>query len=255
MGKKNAEFSPGLLAAVSGILLSAGWLMGSFPLLIFLGLSPLFALSEPRHEEGSIFEKMELVLLALTAPLVAHAWLHDGSVVVALGTGIYYTLAFVLHAWVRHTLGVQTGKITLVLFWLALEYVLLKLIPSRGIFLADTLALQSDWTRWTIHTGYLGASLWILLVNGCLYLAFLQPRGIQWTWFGVGILILVAPAIYSYSLSASPIARDQMINLYRNISTEADVTYLARGELVVRTAAWLSLLILLFTFVRQQIRK
>lgn len=229
--------------------------MGSFPVLVFLGLSPLFALSEPRNEEGSIFEKMELVLLALTVPLVAHALMHERSVVVALGTGICCTLAFVAHAWVRHTLGVKTGKITLILFWLALEYALLKLVPAYGIFLADTLALFPAWTRWTVHTGYLGSSLWILLVNGCLYRAFLQGRGIQWVWFGIGMLVLLGPAAYSYSLSTSPVQRDQMINFYRNITTDADVTYLAHGELVVRTAAWLSILILLFTFVRQQIRR
>jgi len=34
-----------------------------------------------------------------------------------------------------------------------------------------------------------------------------------------------------------------------------DVMYLARGEFVVRTAAWLSTLILLFTFVKSQTKK
>ncbi|MBL7852743.1 MAG: hypothetical protein JNN04_17700 [Cyclobacteriaceae bacterium] len=255
MGKKNTEFPPLLLAALSLLLLTGGWLMASFPLLVFVGISPLLALSEPRDSEGSIFEKMELVLIALTAPLVIHALVRDASVVTALGMGIVYTLSFVAHAWVRQTLGVRTGKITLILFWLALEYAVLKAIPAQGIFLADTLALQPDWTRWTIHTGYLGTSLWIIAVNWCWYLTFLQPKGIQWAWLGAGLLFLFAPAAYSYSLNHSPIARDQMINFYRNLPTEADVTYLARGELMVRTAAWLSILILLFTFVRQQIRK
>lgn len=244
-----------LLAAASLVLLSAGWLMGSFPLLIFLGLSPLLALAEPRHSDGSIFEKMELVLIALTLPLATTALVRHTPVVAALGMGIVNTLAFVGHAWTRQTLGVRTGKITLILFWLALEYAVLKLFPTQGVFLADTLALQPAWTRWTIHTGYLGASLWILLVNWCWYLAFLQPKGIQWVWFGAGVLLLISPALYSLDLDASPIVRDQMVNFYRNLPTEEDVTYLARGELVVRTAAWLSILILLFTFVRQQTRK
>ena len=229
--------------------------MGSFPLLIFLGLSPLMALAEPRSADGSIFEKMELVLLALTGPLVVYALVQHNSVVAALGMGIAYTLSFVAHAWVRQTLGVKTGKITLILFWLAMEYAVLKVFPSAGIFLADSLALYSDWMRWTIHTGYLGASFWIIAVNWCWYLAFLQQKGIQWTWFGIGLLMLSGPIVYSYGLDNSPIGRDQMINFYRNLPTERDVTYLARGELVVRTAAWLSILILLFTFVRQQIRK
>lgn len=255
MGKSNTEYPPLLLAAVSVLLISAGWLMGTFPLLIFFGVGPLLALAEPRRADGSIFEKMELVLIALTAPLVAYAFVREGSVVAALGMGIVYTLAFVAHAWVRQTLGVKTGKITLILFWLAVEYAVLKTLPSHGFFLADTLTLQSTWTRWTIHTGYLGASLWIIAVNWCWYLAFLQPKGIVWFWVGAGLLLLLGPALYSYTLDNSPIGRDQMINFYGNLPTEADVTYLARGELVVRTAAWLSILILLFTFVRQQTRK
>jgi hypothetical protein len=229
--------------------------MGSFPLLIFLGLSPLMAISEPRGKEGSIFEKMELVLVALTTPLVVQALARESSVVIALGMGIVFTLSFVAHAWVRNTLGVQTGKLTLILFWLALEYAVLKILPADAMYLADTLSLQSSWTRWTIHTGYLGMSLWILTVNWSWYMAFLQTKGIQWAWVGVGLILFLGPALYSYGLENSPIQRDEMINLYRNLPTESDVTYLARAELVVRTAAWVSVLILLFTFARQQTRK
>lgn len=252
---KKPDHSPLLLLAASAILLCAGWLMAPFPFLIFLGLAPLFVLSDRTETDSPLLERMELVLLALGCSWVTYAVIREESIVGAIVASIVFTLAFVAHAWVWQSLGIRTGKLTLILFWLAIEYVVLKLTPETGIFLADALRLQGVWTRWTIHTGYLGGSLWILLVNWCWYQAFLQAKSIQWSWFAVGILLLFGPAWYSYVLTESPISRQVMNNAYGNQATQVDVAYLAHGELVVRTAAWLSTLILLFAFVKSQIKK
>lgn len=243
------------MAVIAAALTTGGWLMGSFPLLIFFGLAPLFILADAADSSSSILEKMELVLIALGAALIAHAVVYDTSVVVAIILAIAYTLAFVAHAWARQTLGIRTGKITLILFWLAIEYVILKLAAGRSPFLADSLALKEDWTRWTIHTGYLGSSFWILIVNFSFYMAFLFGGSLKWGWLIAGILLLGGPIVYSYTLSGPPITREMMINLYGNVSSVTDVTYLARGEWVVRTAAWISVLMLLFTLVKHQTRK
>lgn len=213
------------------------------------------ALSEPRDNAGSSFEKMELVLLALTGSLLIRAFVDDRSLVTALVVGILFTLAFIAHAWVRQVSGMRTGKITLVLFWLSTEYLMLKLAPEHGLFLADSLSVTQGWQTWNTHTGYLGVTLWVLMVNVCWYQALLKGSHLSWIWLVLGISFLAAPLLYSFTLETSPVTREEMINFYANKSTDADVTYLARGELVVRTAAWLSALILLFTFVRQQTRK
>lgn len=255
MAKNSPKLSPLLLAVLATLLLTAGWLMASFPLLIFFGLAPLMAVAESKDKNDSIFEKMELVLLILAVAFMARAFTHHSSVVMALVSAIGFTLAFVAHAWVRQALGIRAGKITLIIFWLAVEYVFLKVMPSGSLYLADTLSLQGDWTRWTPHTGYLGASLWILLVNACWYMAFLQETGIRWGWMVAGILLMGGPLSYSYTLAGPPITREIMINLYENLPADLDVTYLARGEWVVRTAAWLSTLILIFTFVKHQTKK
>lgn len=255
MGKKTNSYSPLLLFVVATVLLTAGWLMAPFPILIFLGLAPLFALVDKSETGGPIFEKMELVLLAFAVSLVLYAFLRNASVVMALVSAITFTLAFVAHAWVRQTLGIRTGKMTLILFWLALEYLILKLIPEKGMFLADTLSLQGDWVRWNVHTGYLGASVWVLVVNWCWYETFLHDKAIHWGWLVAALVLWAGPATYSYVLTVSPITRQDMINLYRELPAEADVTYLARGELTVRTAAWISILILLFTLVKHQTKK
>lgn len=256
MGKKKPEIPPLLLSLAGAVLLCGGFLFPSFPWLIFLGVAPLMALPEPTESStGSILEKMELVLLALTIPLLVYAWLIEIPVVNAFAIGILFTLSFVGHAWVRRVLGVRSGKITLILFWLAAEYLVLKIAPQRGVFLADALAQLGGWMRWNSHTGYLGATLWILVINWCAYLAVLQSNGLRWPWAILGFGLLAGPILYATSLTNSPISRELMINLYANKVSDADVIYLARGELVVRTATWLSALILLFTFVRQQTRK
>jgi apolipoprotein N-acyltransferase len=252
---KKGNYSPPLLLSLATILLCLGWLMPSFPLLIFLGLAPLFAFSDRSETNSPILERMEFVLLALGISWVAYAVVWEHSIVVALVAAIIFTLAFVAHVWVWQSFGIRTGKLTLILFWLSIEYIILKLTPENGIFLADALRLQGNWMRWTIHTGYLGGSLWILLVNWCWYQAFLQDKSIHWSWLAAGILMLFGPAAYSVILTESPITRQDMISLYRNQTAHGDVTYLARGELVVRTAAWLSTLILLFAFVKSQTKK
>ena len=231
--------------------------MSSFPVLIFLGLAPLMALARPATRSGSsVFEKLELVLVALAIGLVVNAVARDRSIVSALVLAIVFTLAFVAHAWVRRVLGARTGILILIFFWLTLEYLMVKFISSQGFFLADALQAKQDGLRWNIHTGYLGGSLWVLAVNGCVYLALLsEKKGIQWVWLVAAILLAAGPVGYSQGLDNSPISREAMINLYQNNPTAADVIYLARGEWVVRTATWLSALILLFTFVRQQTRK
>ncbi len=250
---KNPSLPHYALAAASVGLLTCGWLMAPFPLLIFFGLAPLLTFAET--PDKGILEKMEWVLLALTLPLALRAFIRHESLVIALVMGIAWTLVFVAHAWVRQVLGIRTGKITLLLLWLALDYVCLKLAPGKTIFLADSLESQGTWTRWTVHTGYLGSGAWILMVNWAVYKAFLEQKGLSWLWLLAGILVLAGPAIFSQMIADSPVTREAMINLYSGHIIDGTDSYLARGEWMVRTAAWISLLILMFTAVKSQTRK
>lgn len=244
-----------LLFATACILLTAGWLMAPFPFLIFVALAPLFALADRTDAKGPVWEKMEYVLLALGISFLVHAIFHERSIVGSLASAIVLTVAFVAHAWVGQILGVRSGKITIILFWLSVEYLLLKVNPDNGVFLADILRIQPAWTRWNVQTGYLGSSLWILIVNWVMYQTFLTVGEIRWVRFLVAMLLLLGPILYSYQLSNSPITHQEMVNLYAQTPSGSDVGYLANGEFIVRTAAWISTLILLFTFVKSQTTK
>jgi apolipoprotein N-acyltransferase len=251
MAKKTSLPSYALFIA-SALLLSGGWLMASFPIFIFLAFAPLFSLTDRATDTTSVWEKMEWVLLALMVGFAA-AHSFDGTYIVSsMLYAILFTIAFIGHVWVRQTLGSRAGKITIIFFWLAIEYVLLKIRPSESTFLADSIRLQTDWVRWNVHTGYLGSTLWILMTNLMVYETFLSEKPFQWYWITLAVLFLLGPMAFSYTLDNAPIDKAMMLSLYEGNPGMQDVTYLARGEFMVRTSAWLSTLILLFTFVKSQ---
>ena len=249
------NLSPVVLFIAALMMMTGGWLMTSFPIFIFFALSPLFAMTDRANSTSAVWEKMEWVLLAQTISFLAAFTFDFSYTVSSMVYGILFTLPFIGHVWVRQILGNRVGKITIVLLWLALEYVVLKVRPDNSVFLADALRLQPDWMRWNIHTGYLGASLWILMANWIVYHALLSEKPFQWYWIALAVIVLAGPMAYSYFLHDQTIGRENMMNLYSGKSIVEDVTYLARGEFVVRTAAWLSTLILLFTFVKSQTTK
>lgn len=255
MAKKNSgPLQPWMLFLISAILLSAGWLMKPFPILIFFGFAPLFAIADQAKENDDFWIHTEFILLSLIASFFAAFSLTPNHLIPAIVHGIVFTLAFLAYSFSHQSLGSRLGKFTIIFFWLGTEYVLLK-SPWRTetIFLADALILKTDWLQWTNHTGYLGGSLWILTTNLLLYLAILKDK-LNWAYLSLMVIVLAGPAIASYFISGQPINRDQMITLYTQGSSTLN-SYLKEGELVTRTAAWISVLILLLAFVKNKTKK
>lgn len=252
---KDNSYPAIVLFATAVALLSAGWLMGSFPIFVFFGLAPLLALTDRVNDTSAVWEKMEWVLLALTVMFLAVRQFDFSYTVSSMVYAIVFTLPFIGNVWLRQVLGEKAGKITLLLFWLTLEYALIKLKIDGVVFLADAIWLQSSWTHWNIHTGYLGASLWVLVTNLLVYQSLLSAKPFQWHWMVLTVISLAGPIVYSYFNEASSVHREDMMNLYSGKTEGLPALYLARGEFVVRTAAWISTLVLLFTLVKSQIKK
>jgi hypothetical protein len=137
----------------------------------------------------------------------------------------------------RSTFLKRVGKLPLILFWLGIEYLILKFSDDNGFILADAIRSKQDWLRWTAYTGYAGASLWILAVNLCLYLTLFR----NWKYAALLVIVIVGPILYSYSLPP-----DRGLKMEPHEGT---------GEWIPRTAAWISVLILLSVFVKEFIRK
>jgi hypothetical protein len=161
-------------------------------------------------------------------------------------------LPFIGYTFTRKSLGASVSIITLVLFWLALEYLLLKWSPFPILYLADLLALKPTWTSWNASTGYLGSSLWILACNTFLYLAILTEKKVNWIYVALFVISLVGPIAYTYTIDSTGITKYDMIQLYASDNETTSSGYGLRGEFITRTSAWISLLILLFTLVKRK---
>jgi hypothetical protein len=267
MAKKNNEsLPPWLLFVISAILLSAGWLMKPFPIFIFFGFAPLFAIADQAKEDDDFWVHIEFILLALVISFFsAHAF-NTSFLVSAIVQAIVFALAFLGYAFSYQSLGSRLGKFTIIFFWLGLEYILLKLSwREQTVFLADVIQLRPEWMKWNAYTGYLGSSLWILCTNLLLYVAVFKGK-LNWYLLALTLICLTGPVIYSLIIKVEGITRLQMISLYSNANVESVGTvvrgdknqgldYAKRGELVTRTAAWISVVIVLLALVKNRTKK
>jgi len=259
MAKKNntTHISVWILFVAATLLLSAGWLMKSFPILIFIGIAPLFAISDTAKDKETPWNHLELILLSLATSLFCASVFDTSQLILVLAQAIVLTLAFAGYAFSYQSLGSRLGKFTIIFFWLALEYLMLKL-PWRNdfYFLADSLELQSSWWKWNADIGYLSISIWVLIVNLIFYLAVLKSSSINWYLVVLAVLLVAGPVIYSiFSLNEPGLNREQMIALYASGTEAITENYKDRGELIARTAAWVSVLIILLALVKNKIKK
>lgn len=257
MAKKSSTiWNPWSLFALASILLAAGWLMKSFPALLFVGVAPLFAISDYANTSKNPWNRFELILLALALSLFAATLFNLNLLVLVLAQAIVLTLTFVGYSFAYQNLGSRLGKFTIIFFWLGVEYLFLALPwKEKTIFLADALSLYPDWTKWTQHVGYLGISLWILIVNLVFYLSFFQAKSFRVYLFILAIILIVLPALLSYQLDTPGVNRLQMISQYTHESNILGAQNVRQGEVVAKTSAWVSLLVILLAFVKYQTQK
>jgi apolipoprotein N-acyltransferase len=255
MAKEN-KLSPFILFLMATFLLTAGWLMKSFPLLIFVGFAPLLALTDQIKKEEVFWESFEWILIALCVSFFAAHLFSIQLLPAVFIQGIAFTLSFIAYKFAKQSLGDRLGKLPILFFWLGIEYIFLKLNwPANSLFLGDALSLQMDWLRWNTHTGYLGASFWILLVNLILYYSYFKTGKMNWPLFILFLITLSGPIVYSYTVEEKIISREMMISFYHNDETPALLTYEQRGEFIPRTSSWISVLILLFALVKNKTKK
>jgi hypothetical protein len=252
--ESGSKINTWLLFMSGAALLSAGWFMKPFPIFMFIGLAPFFAILDHTLEGDSFWENCEMILLGLAVFFFAAFLFDTSSIIIVLVLAIIFTIPFLAYAFAHENLGPRTGKFIIVIFWIGIEYVLLKIQwPNQTIFLADALQITNKWFRWNHETGYLGATAWILLANWVFYAGILR-EGINWYLIVFGVTIVGGPIIYSLMQETKPILRADMLELYRSNSV-SDVGYAAKGELVARTCAWLSVLIVLFALVKSRVTK
>lgn len=243
------------LLVLSAVCLVAGWLIFA-PLLFFwfAFLLRAYDILKVRNDWRHVYSGV-ITYFIVTISLLK---ILDGSFSVI--TAMHATLLsvpFVMHYHTDGYIVPRFSRIHIVFFWFALQYIFMHVLPSPFLFfIADAPSIPASWVSWNIKTGFLGISLWIFIVNGLIYRNF-PPRSIRnWIYLTIAVLIFAVPVIISREMANSPLTAQDMLLLYQGAYQEhPGYNYSDFGEIIARTAAWISVLVIIFTLVKIKTRK
>ena len=250
------------LIAILMVSLAAAW--PKLPITVFVALSPLFALLEPPKQisaRSGIKTYAIFLFYLLAAFLVGNLIKGQSDLLQASIAAILVSFSAPLYFFSYRYSKNGLGILTLVLFWLSLEYLMIKWswLDSRFI-LANFIAERPGWWRWNIFTGYLGGSLWILVVNTIFYYAFFYKRSIiessmRWLSLAYATMVVLLPLLLANFIKTKSFLNLQLVKLLYHSSSpvmpEGLEFYSRHGEYLGRTALWVSVLILVFAAVKR----
>jgi apolipoprotein N-acyltransferase len=178
MSKHKRSTFIALSSVFSGVLLWLAWPERGYTPLIFIAFVPLlFAehkffnihkLSKGHRMFGNFY------LTFLTWNFLTTWWIYNasdvGSVAAILVNSFFMALIWQLFFIVRKGQGSAIGYTSLVIFWIAFEYLHLNWeISWPWLTLGNVFATMPTWIQWYEYTGVLGGSLWVLVINLVLF--------------------------------------------------------------------------------------
>lgn len=159
---------------LTGVLLWLAWPERGFTPLIFIAWVPLlFAeynfFSIHRKSKGfRMFGNFFLALLTWNS--LTTWWIYYasdvGSIVAIAVNSLFMAIVWQLFYVLKRKHGSAIGYISLVIFWIAFEYLHLNWeISWPWLTLGNVFATHPEWVQWYEFTGTLGGSVWILVIN------------------------------------------------------------------------------------------
>ena len=200
-----------LLALLSGILFSIGWPTYGFPLFLFFAFVPLFFIEEDflQHKKKKFFY-FYIYLAFFIWNLLKTWWIYkatpEGGVFAIVVNSLLMATTFWLFHVVRKRLPDKMALPFFVFVWLAFEKFHLNWDFSwPWLNLGNGFSEYPSWIQWYEYTGYLGGTLWVLVLNVLIYKylsAYFENRNKSlWNFSIVKILFwLLFPILFSFYL-------------------------------------------------------
>lgn len=179
--------------------------MSPFTFLIFIGFVPLLYVADGIQHKKLFFFLGFLTLLTWNA--VTTWWLWNSTDVGSIAAITANSLIMYLPWWgyriFKRKYGRRTGYVSLVLFWMAFEYIHLNWQLSwPWLTIGNVFASNPNWVQWYEVTGTSGGTLWVLVINILLYEVFRAI--VQGTFTAKKIIlpavVLIVPVIISIML-------------------------------------------------------
>jgi apolipoprotein N-acyltransferase len=161
-------------ALLTGLLLTLAWSPSSFAILVFIGFVPLLLVLDKIFEDDRKRKGLRhfgIVYFSLLTWNVGTTWWvyyssDWGAVAAFVFNTLFMTIVFQFYYLTKKRWGALIGNISLVIYWIAFEYLHLSWELSwPWLTLGFSIASFPSWMQWYEFTGVLGGSAWILIAN------------------------------------------------------------------------------------------
>ena len=216
-----------LLSLVSASLLTLSWPTWGFPFLIFFGLIPLFFIENNIRNDNKSSKRLRLFFYTYLAFLLWNLgttwWIVNstvfGMVFANLCNALFYAIIFQLFYWANSKTKTKLAYIFFICLWLGFEKLHLNWDLSwPWLNLGNVFSEWFSLIQWYEFTGAFGGTLWILILNLCIYEIIrkinykLNPKIIV-KKFAVPFLILVIPCLVSLVIYNKPLKQTEDVKV------------------------------------------
>jgi hypothetical protein len=234
----------GLAAIVCFVL---GWYWLPF---LFVAFAFLFHLITNIESKTNIYQFSFAIFSCVSTSIILIKILEDTFTWLTLIQAFTLPFAFIIFEIIDRKLPKRFSYFIIILFWLSYQYLFIKFAPGQFLFLLPNApCIPPSWMRWNTYTGFMGGSLWILVVNLFVFQSFFKSKRIDWLQIIFLVAVVMIPIFISQSVRTNALQSNEMLDLYTGRKID-NMEYTSTGELILRTAVWISVLIIIFTFVK-----
>jgi apolipoprotein N-acyltransferase len=199
------------LAVLSAGLLWLGWPIKPLPFFLFVGFVPFLLMEHlislrPHRSPGGVFFRYAYLTFflwnAFTTWWVMHATVPGGIAAVVLNA-LLMCIPAMAFFYTKRAAGPAVGYFSFVVYWLSFEYLHLNWdLTWPWLTLGNGFASLPEWVQWYEYTGFMGGSLWVLLVNVLLFRALVSPPRLARRRYALPALLVAVPIVVSYVILA-----------------------------------------------------
>lgn len=219
------------LSVLGGVLMSLAFTQWHIGWTVFLGMIPFLLIEEYVFQNKNTLRTFNFFMRLFPGLLVWNVisifWIWfatiPGSIFAILWNTSAMALVFILFHKVRLRLNDKEAYASLIVFWLAFEFIYLRITLSfPWLLLGNAFANNIKMIQWYEFTGVLGGTFWVLLVSLAFFFVVRQLLSDkQWT------VALRNRLIYSLSILVVPLIVSHVIyNTYQEQGKSNDVVVL-----------------------------
>jgi apolipoprotein N-acyltransferase len=200
-----------LFSILSGVLLSLAWTNWGLGLSLLVALVPLllienhFFIHKEENKSVSVFPYAYLTFFIWN--LITTWWVYNstafGGIAAVILNSLFYAVIFWLFHIIKRKLGSKIGYFTLLVIWLAWEYIYINgEISWVWLVLGNGFANNISLVQWYEYTGTLGGSLWVVFINILIVRIIIHLQNNKTLYGQIGnsiivLLVIILPITFS----------------------------------------------------------